>query len=147
MKPLPDNILRRMSKEDRNPMGKAGVTMAEGDAKQTLKSEKELQQQCVAILRQRGIICNVSRMDRKKSDMVGWPDLTFSLKRTVGIPGHTVYPLHKVPLPCAFECKINKEQPTEEQAKVMAQLMENGWEVRVVRSLQEFIDIIGTITA
>jgi hypothetical protein len=110
--------------------------------RRSAEPEKVLQEQCVSFLRQRNIICNRSRTDRKKTDMVGWPDLTFVLKQK----RQYLDSEFTASIPCAFECKLPGEKPTEDQERVMAQLMENGWEVRVITSLQQFIEIVAAIT-
>lgn len=136
-KVLPDKFLARMDKADRQPLGKAGVTTAEAEAKQAFRREKELQQRCVALLRLRNIACNVSRTDRRKTDMTGWPDLTFAYPRGADRFG----------VPCAMECKLPGCHPTGEQVKVMQQLMDNGWFVRLITSEEQFLEALRTLEA
>lgn len=131
---LPDAFLSKMDKADRKRLGKAGVTTAEAEAKQAFKREKELQQRCVALLRLRNIVCNVSRTDRRKTDMVGWPDLTFCVPRR-----------ERHGIPCAFECKLPGCHPTPEQVKVMQQMMDNGWFIRVITSEEQFLETLKTL--
>lgn len=71
---LPDNILRRMSREHRGQMGKAGVTSAEADAKFTLRAERELQNLCASWLRQHDLFFIQSRMDKRPTVRKGMPD-------------------------------------------------------------------------
>lgn len=135
-KVLPDAFLSKMDKADRKALGKAGVTNAEAEAKQAFRREKELQQRCVALLRLRNIVCNVSRTDRRKTDKVGWPDLTFAFPRT-----------KQHGIPCAFECKLAGCHPTPEQVRVMQQMMDNGWVVRVITSEEQFLETLKTLEA
>lgn len=74
--PLPDNILKRMSPQDR-PKGPAGMTAEECAAKSTAKAEKELQQQIRALLDRLGIWYHWSRMDKKTTCRKGTPDFLF----------------------------------------------------------------------
>lgn len=131
-KVLPDAMLSKMPKADRQSLGKAGITYAEAETKQAFKREKELQERCVALLRLRNIVCNVSRMDRRKTDKVGWPDITFAFPRPGQCPG----------IPCAVECKLPGCHPTPEQVKVMQQMMDNGWVIRVITSEEQFLETL-----
>jgi hypothetical protein len=131
---LPNAFLSKMDKADRQPLGKAGVTAAEAETKNAFRREKQLQERCVALLRLRNILPNVSRMDRRKTDKVGWPDLTFS-HPTTGRFG----------IPCAFECKLPGCHPTPEQTKVMQHLLDNGWFVRVITSEEQFLEALKTL--
>lgn len=133
---LPDAMLSKMPKAEREALGKAGVTYAEAEAKQAFKREKELQQRCVALLRLRNIVCNVSRTDRRKTDMIGWPDLVFCVPRA---KGHGI--------PCGFECKLPGCHPTPEQVKVMQQMMDNGWLVRIITSEEQFLETLRNLEA
>lgn len=131
---LPNAFLSKMDKADRQPLGKAGVTAAEAETKNAFRREKQLQERCVAILRLRNILPNVSRMDRRKTDKVGWPDLTFAYPRN-----------DRFGVPCAFECKLPGCHPTPEQTKVMQHLLDNGWFVRVITSEEQFLEALKTL--
>jgi hypothetical protein len=126
--PIPDHILRLMPKDDRKPLGKAGVTVEEAVAKNEAKAEKNIQKDMIAYLRQRGVrMINVSRMDKRKSDVVGWPDLTFCWANNA----------------CAVEVKRTGANPTEGQLHAIVELQKDGWKVRVLRSvegLKEFLN-------
>lgn len=130
MNPLPDNILSKMNPSERKRLGKAGRTTEQIVEANTIKSEKELQRQCVAMLRLRGIFVIVSRMDKRTSNQVGTPDLIFSLMRENDFIGR----------PCGFECKLKGNKPTPEQEKVMGQMASNGWTVRVIHSVEQMRD-------
>jgi hypothetical protein len=121
-KTIPAAMLRCMPKETRKPLGNAGLTPEEVDAKIAVKLEKQLHEQCLALLMIRGVFCVHSRMDRKATTPVGTPDLCFAVD---GIP-------------CAVELKRPGEHPTPDQVKVMQQMMDNGWRVRVITSLEGF---------
>jgi hypothetical protein len=75
--PLPENYLRCMTPEARKSVGQQ--TAAEVMANGVATSERALQKQIVGLLRLKGIEVNVSRMDKRKTDVVGWPDLTFAV--------------------------------------------------------------------
>lgn len=133
---LPNNFLSKMAKADRQPLGKAGVTLEEAEAKHAFRREKQLQECCVAMLRLRGVIVNVSRMDKRKTDKVGWPDITCSFPRA-----------NALGIPVAIECKLPGCHPTEIQVKVMQQMMDNGWFIRVVTSEEQMKEVLRTLEA
>ena len=129
---LPDSLLRRVSPADRKAAGLPAplseiVSMAK--VKSDLKREKELQNQIVNWLRLRNITVSWFRMDKRLTATVGWPDITFAVK------GRAV----------ALECKLPGERPTEDQERVMAGLIRDGWRVAVVTSLDEARAVVGAL--
>lgn len=122
--PIPERIRRMMPAADRQAC--AAPTVAETAAKQAPRLERDIQKQLVSFLRVNDVMVNVSRTDRRKTDVVGWPDLTFAWH---GIP-------------CAVEVKLPGEKPTAEQERVMAAMANNGWRVAVVRSLAELVEFL-----
>lgn len=78
---LPNNVLRRMSTEDRKPMGKSGITIQEAQAKGDLRREKDLQRNMENLLRQRNLFFVRSRMDRRTTTRKGTPDFIIILPR------------------------------------------------------------------
>lgn len=78
---LPNNVLRLLSAEDRKPMGKAGITTEEAQAKADTRREKELQKDMENLLRQRNIFFVRSRMDKRTSTRKGIPDFIIILPR------------------------------------------------------------------
>lgn len=129
--PLPDNILRRMPKEDRRPLGKAGVTTQEANEKAVARSEKKLQENVAALLRQRNITFNVSRMDKRKTDKVGWPDFTFAVRGRAA----------------AFEVKRPGKEPTKEQVACMLGMIRDGWFVRVIESEHQALQALNELSS
>lgn len=134
MKVLPDSYLRCLSAKDRKSMGKAGQTAAETLAKADVKTEKDLQRQIIALLRLKGIEVNVSRMDKKKTDSVGWPDLTFSI--TGDLRGWEWGSES-----CAWEVKLPGRQLDKAQQEMMVKLTTkpNGWQYSVIHSVDQAI--------
>ncbi len=128
MKVLPINYLKCLSAADRKVLGKAGVLPKEADDTAIAKSEKELQKQIINILRLRGIEVNVSRMDKRKTDRVGWPDLVFSVANS-----------RNQIFPCAWEIKLPKNVLSEAQRKTHRALLEhpNAWNYRVIFSVDD----------
>lgn len=126
---LNDNVLSKMSTLDRKKLGKAGKLSSEIATTQEIKSEKELQRQCVAMLRLRGIEPLVSRFDKKTRGTVGWPDITFSI----------LAPNDTIGIPCCFECKLPGQKPRPEQVEMMKRLIANGWWVRTIHSAEEML--------
>lgn len=127
---LPDNVKRCMADADRKPLGKAGMTQPEADAKFTARREKEIQENIAGLLRHRNITFFRQRMDRKTTGQIGWPDFTFAIK------GHA----------CACEVKTPDGVISPEQQEMLTRLMAEGWAVCVVRSEALFLAWINTIT-
>lgn len=73
---LPDNILRRMPREHRGQMGKAGVTASEAETKFNVRAERELHNLCAAYLRQHDLFFITSRFGKKATIRAGMPDFT-----------------------------------------------------------------------
>jgi hypothetical protein len=123
---LPESFLRCMDKQDRKPMGKAGLTLVEVFTKERAKNERQLQDSIAAYLRLREIPFYQARMDRKTTGKVGWPDFTFPYC------GRFV----------ALEAKLPGEMPTSEQNGVLLALMKQGAYVKIVHSLAEAVACI-----
>jgi len=126
--PIPDHILRLMPKADR-PSGV--LTFKEIGEKREDRAEKTLQNNIANLLRQRGIVFNYSRMDRRKTDVTGWPDFTFAVNGRA----------------CAVEVKRPDQVPTPDQFAVMSAMIENGWMTAVVHSEAEFIKFMDFVAA
>lgn len=123
---LPDNILRAMSKADRAPMGKVGVTTREAHEIREARTERELQKQISNLLRLHGIWFAQSRFDRKTTNVVGTPDFLFSV---VTAAGYSV--------PVAWEIKTATGRLGEDQERCHAAMRKNGWRVEVIRSYDD----------
>ena len=126
--PLPDSFTRLIAVEHRKA-AHIPPTLDEACAKGLEVREKELQQNIESMLNLRGIEANRSRMDRRKTDRVGWPDFTFALP----CPG-------RYGVPCAVEVKVPGKNPTAEQERMLGLLAGNGWATAVIRSEREFLD-------
>lgn len=122
---IPDAMLRRMPAAERAAMGKAWQTYEQGLAKLAAREEKELQRQVAALLRMHGIEANIARMDRRTTNVVGWPDATFAAH------GKAV----------AFEMKRPGESLRPEQEQVRAKLVAepNGWRYYVIHTVAEAV--------
>lgn len=133
---LPENVLRRMSLEDRKSLGKHGRTAKEIQTEQAEVSEKEIHRQIDQWLRSKDIVFQHERMDGKTRGTVGWPDFTFVWKIEV-LPGPNgilgIYPI-------GCEVKRPGEVPTPEQLDCHDRMRKNGWTILVVHSLQELIE-------
>lgn len=125
-KVLPDSVLRCMPKDERAKLGKAGVTAAEAQAKLDCQRERELQRHIANELRQRNIPFQQTRMDRKTTGTIGWPDFTFAYRGCF----------------CAFECKSPGKRPNGDQARVIAELGAQGGKVIVVWEFQEALNFL-----
>lgn len=126
MKPIPNNILKCMSKADRKPLGKAGRTNAEIEADIEYLLEKDLQKGICNLLRQRGIWFGRSKMNKRSRYTKSAPDFLICWNgKAVGI-----------------EAKIGNKEPSEDQLKCHEHMRRDGWLVFVVRTIQEVKDIL-----
>lgn len=140
MKPLPPNITKCMSDKDRKAWGKGAMSPDECLAKAEAKNEKQLQKLIVSLLNLRGIEVNVSRMDKRKTDRVGWPDLTFCVwgKEHHSFINSGNSETFKARLfACCWEIKMPNAGLSEEQQRLAMKLIGNGWSCRVIRSVDE----------
>lgn len=130
---IPTNVLRLMPPEERARLGKAGVLPEEALANAEIRLERDLQIRLRALLGLRGIAYQQSRMDKKTTGTVGWPDFTFAVNGR----------------PVAWECKLPGKDLDEDQVRVIEQMKANGWDVRVIRSVEQAMghlrefDVIG----
>jgi len=118
---IPEHILRKMSFKDRRELGVSGLTFTEAEERRVARDERELQDQMAANFRRYEIVANRSRMDKAKTDMVGWPDFTFAVRGQA----------------CAFEVKLPGEHPTDDQKICMDRLSANGWLVGIWYSVND----------
>lgn len=117
---LPPNVVRLMTPEEQKRLGY--VTPAAAKAKDDLKREKELHEQALALLRLRGVRFVLhSRMDRRSTVRVGTPDLLFVYRGQA----------------CALELKRPGEVPIEAQRKCHADMIADGWRVKVADNLDD----------
>lgn len=100
-------------------------------SKEELKNEKQFQEQVAALLRNRGIVFQRSRMDRKTTGTIGIPDFLFAVPQG-----------EDWGRPCAFELKMPGKHPTEEQSKCIKNMLYNGWDVRIVHSVDEVMSAL-----
>lgn len=121
MKPIPENILRAMPKEDRQRMGKDWRTWNEIQSDNMARDERTLQKQIAALLSLSDVWYSRSRMDKRTTNKRGTPDFLFVWNGR----------------PYAFEAKIGKAEPTNEQLDCHSQMRRNGWLVFVVRSIED----------
>lgn len=124
-----ENYLRRMNLADRQALGKAGRTAEERAARAEEKTEKAIQEEIAAWLRIHYITFNRSRMDRKATGTVGWPDFDFPY----------------CGLPVFLEVKTLTGRLTSEQEAVHAGLRRQGGMVGVVHNLPEAIEYLRKI--
>lgn len=127
---LPQKFLKAMRPEDRNPMGKAGVTTPEAKAKFDARTEKEVHKQICQWLDLHEIYYVHHRMDRKSGIASGAPD--FHLQRANLVR----------PFCVGIEVKVNGNTLSEEQERVRQKMMDSDWEYYIVSSLQEVIELM-----
>lgn len=125
---LPDSFLRCLPAEERKKLGQktAEEVLREGE----IKCERDLQRAIASLLNLRGIQFFWQRMDKRTRGTVGQPDFLFAVNQPFGA--------------CAWECKIDKGQCSDEQKKMAVRLMSppNGWRWSVVRSVDEALAIL-----
>lgn len=121
--PLPDHILRKMTPEQRKPLGKAGMTHEEAESKAEAGKELELQGEIAAYLRMKEIVYAKPDPRKKSAFPEGWPDFTFCYRG----------------LFCGVEVKTAVGRLSEAQVKMHEQMRAepNGAIVIVARSLEE----------
>jgi len=118
---LPDNVLRRMSPADRRVMGKAGLTAEEAREKAMARSERELQNTIANYLRLHGIWFDQDSMAHKRRGTKGAPDFLVCYRGRF----------------LAWECKIFGAGLKPDQVVARDEILRNGGEWRLIRSLQE----------
>lgn len=121
---FPPNILKCLRPEDRKSLGKAGLLPEEALRKMEVKSERDLQNQIVGLLRLRGIEPIVSQFGKKTRNNLGTPDIIFA---AYGIP-------------CAWELKMPKTgRSSIEQGQMAVRLSSppNSWRHRIIKSVDE----------
>jgi hypothetical protein len=121
---IPEHIRRLMPDQQRRELGKAAMTIPEIEAKNAAKLERELQEGIAGYLRLKQVVFGQSRMDRRSSYTVGWPDFAFVVNGRA----------------CFLEVKRPGEKPTKEQQEIMAGLEQAGAFVRVVHSVAAAIE-------
>ena len=89
--------------------------------------EQRLQGEIIAWLRGEGYEPGYSRMDKKSSLPLGWPDIFFAAHN-----GRAV----------AFEVKTPTGRTSPEQDERIARMQAAGWTVQVVRSLESTKDFL-----
>lgn len=137
---LPEQFLRRMSKADRAPMGKAGMTKPEVQAKIDRVSERVVHGQINGWLTTQNIFAVHSRMDRKTTTQTGVPDFMFCIRSKT--PDLLFIGALLVVRPIALEVKVNGNILSEDQERVKSKMLANGWEYYTVYSLAEVVKIV-----
>lgn len=118
-------MIELLSDRDRQSLGLLNRVESENFLR--VKSERELQDLIAQYLNLRQIPFNRSRMDKRKTDAVGWPDFTFALK----IPGS------RWAVACAFEVKLPGSPVSDDQMDCCHKLIQAGWFVRIVSSIPD----------
>lgn len=126
MNVLPESFLKCMSKKDRESLGKGGLLASEAMDKGNLLLERELQSEIVQYLRLHGIEVLWFRTDKRTRATIGWCDITFC----------------KDGVPWGVEVKTNAGRVRPEQFETMRKMGLNGWQVAIVRSFQEFHNLV-----
>lgn len=126
---LPENIRKCLPQSEKQKLGKAGLTMAEITAKSEVIAEKEMHKQFSNWLNLHGIFFIHSRMDRPSSQNLGVPDFIFACGKLTAIPA-------------AVEFKTPDGKLSDDQMICIARMQDNGWQVRVAKSVDEAIRFV-----
>lgn len=125
---IPPNIAALMNKDDRKEFGlESEPEDAKSGEKQNAHdkaSEKVLQGLCDSALSLRSI--EGLHLSYKAREKKGWPDLVFAIN------GQAI----------AVELKVGKNKLSEDQERVRAALVANGWHYYVVRTYDEFVAVL-----
>jgi hypothetical protein len=129
---LPDHVLKRIPPAERKPLGKAGMTSAEGNLAAERRAERELQKDMENTLRQRNLFFVRSRMDKRTRTRRGLPDFIIVLHGERAL---------------LVEAKVHGGQVSEDQAKVFADYWnQTGGIVHLILNLPAFIDLLDSKT-
>lgn len=126
--PIPNHILKLMPKEDR-PIGIPGMTHEEIEDRNQKRNEREIQGQISNYLRLREIVFCNPRMDKKSNIQEGWPDFSFAY----------------CSIPIGLEVKTSSGTASGAQIATHERMRRNGWQVFIVRSVEEVKVILDTI--
>lgn len=127
---LPDNIRKCLPQSEKQKLGKAGLTMAEITAKSEVVAEREMHKQFSNWLNLHRIFFIHSRMDRPSSQNLGVPDFVFSVLRK------------STAIPAAVEFKTPSGVLSDDQLTCIARMQDNGWMVRVAKSVDGAIRFV-----
>ena len=125
MKILPESYRRLLTPEQRREIGQP--TIEESKSKGEVRIEKDLQRLIYLELTRRGLFFHYSRMDKKTRSAKGTPDFAFPIRKSGYI---------------AIECKTSTGSLTEEQAEVRSSILKQGGDYTVVRTFDEFLNLM-----
>lgn len=124
-----------MSPADRLPLGKAGRTSTECQAKIDRVKESDVHKQVAGWLRIKGVFYVHSRTDKRTTNALGVPDFILAAWDGTTLPARAI--------PYAIEIKVNGNTLSTEQEKVRDLMQANGWLYFVCSSLQDVITVTG----
>lgn len=139
---LPDRIVRLVSKRDRAALGLK--TRDELCAAAEIKTERDLHKHIANLLRLRGIEFFASRMDKRTTRPKGEPDFLFSVSYKPQ-PDNTAAALMTWAIAVGWEIKMPGRQLDPEQQKMFSRMAAapNGWQCRVISSVDEALTALG----
>ena len=123
---LPAKILKCINESDRKSLGKDGLLPHEISQKLERQSEAQLQKLIYSELLRRGLFFHYSRSDRRTTTRLGTPDFALPLAGSY----------------VAIECKTPIGKLTSEQTDVGLKIKGQGGDHWVVRSFDEFLDVL-----
>lgn len=122
---IPNHILEKMNPKDR-PKGPEGLTVREVYERASKRAEKEIQEEIANYLRQRNIPFQRTRMDKKTTGTIGWPDFTFPFDGKF----------------YGLEVKARGCGETTEQSYCLGMIRDCGGVAFVVHSVQEVVNLL-----
>lgn len=126
---LPEGFLQALPPEERQRLGRAGMTVQEAQAKYAAGEEKKLQQDIATWLEHEQIYFESDRMDRKTSGKRGRADFR------ICVDGRWL----------SIEAKTQSGNLTREQATEATRLQKSGGTFAVCRSLKKAIAAVRTL--
>jgi hypothetical protein len=123
---LPDHVLSKMSKEDRDKLGRAGMTYAEGAAKYESRLERHRHGVFSQFLHLKGYEHLHANPTKRSTIEPGWPD-------------YSLFPPHAQVF--FIEFKTEEGTLSEDQKRVIARLRGKGYEVFVLTDVREAIKL------
>lgn len=128
---LPEHCLKLIAKEHREPLGKAGRTMAEITAENEVKEEREIQIEIAKYLRLHEIDFIRPAMFKKSTLPPGWPDFTFAYRGE----------------PIGAEAKTSTGKLSADQVARHEAMARNGWRMVIVRGIADVQALLRAIDA
>lgn len=118
---LPEAVKQKLPPEEKKRLGIAAMTMDELITRQSVRTERDLQNQIADYLRLRGVPFYRSRMDKRTTSKLGTPDFLICVASKF----------------LALEAKRDGEEPTPEQVMELDAIRAAGGIALIVTKLEQ----------